>query len=231
MGLLKRVFGPGHNEVWEELSNDIGAKFTKGGFFKGSSRVEAKIENWIIELDTFTISTGKSSATYTRARARFISKERFHFTIYRKGLLSAVGKFLGMQDVEVGGPRFERLEPLFGLPGYIDPQIIESGDPGFDEQFIIKGNDEQKIRALFKRVKIRDLIQHQPSIMLQIRNIKEKPVKGKWRITCELYFQETGVIKDKERLKRLFELFAEMLKAMRSLNIATQARMPKDRRG
>ncbi len=189
------------------MSADIGAEFTKGGFFKGSTKVEAKIEGSVVTLDTYTVSTGKSSVTFTRIRARFISEDGFHFTIYRKGLLSAAGKLFGMQDVRVGGPEYERLGPLFGLPGYLDPQIIESGDREFDEQFIIKGNDESKIRALFKQVKIRDLIQGQPAMFLRIKDARE--------LTAELYFQETGVIKDKDRLRRLFELFAEVLKTLR----------------
>jgi hypothetical protein len=208
MNLLKRVFGPSQKEVWRQLSAEIGAEFIKGGLFKGD-KVEATIKNWTVTLDTFTVSTGKSSVTFTRMRAPFTNEEGFRFTIYRKGFFSTVGKFLGMQDVEVGGPKFESLEPLFGLPSYVDPQVIESGDPEFDREFIIKGNDEAKIRALFKQLKIRELIQSQPSILLQVKSGKNKGAD-------ELYFQVTGVIKDLERLKLLFELYEEVLTGLDS---------------
>ena len=221
MNLLKRIFGPSQNEVWKQLCYDIGADFIKGGLFKGS-KVEARIRNWTVTLDTFTVSTGKSSVTYTRVRAPFINNDGFRFTVYRKGLFSAVGKFLGMQDVEVGGPKFESLEPLFGLPGYIDPQVIESGDPEFDRDFIVKSNNEQKIRMLFKQLKIRELLQSQPSIHLQVKGAEGLPKGIKNKKIDELYFQVTGVIKDLGRLKLLFELYAEVLNGLHSLGSASE---------
>ena len=113
-------FGPSKEEVWRQLSQEIGAEFVEGGFWKGS-KVQAHVKPWTITLDTYTVSTGKSSVTYTRMRAPYINPEGFRFTIYRKNLFSDLGKFLGMQDIEVGYPEF-------------------------DEAFIIKGNDESKVR-------------------------------------------------------------------------------------
>ena len=213
MNLLKRVFGPRQKDVWKQLSDELGANFIKGGFLK-SSKVEGKVENWTITLDTFSVSTGKSTVVFTRMRAPFSNSDGFRFLLYRKSMLSAVGKFFGMQDVEVGGPKFESLEPLFGLPSYIDPRIIESGDPEFDRDFIIKSNNEEKVRMLFKQLKIRELLQSQPTIELQI--------KDKGGGIHELYFQVTGVIKDLGRLRLLFELYAEMLKRMHSLGSASE---------
>lgn len=225
MNLLKQVFGPNQNDVWKQLSDELGASFIKGGFFK-SSKVVAKISIWTITLDTFTVSTGKSSVIYTRMRAPFINKDGFRFLIYRKRLLSGVGKLLGMQDVEVGGPKYESLEPLFGLASYVDPQIIESGDPGFDKDFIIKSNNEEKVKMLFKQLKIRELIQSQPTIELQVKSKGGWFKRSKNKGIDELYFQVTGVIKDLGRLKLLFELYAEVLKGMRSLGSASEKQMP-----
>jgi len=225
MNLLKRVFGPGRNEVWKQLSDEIGAEFIKGGFFKGC-KVEARIKNWNITLDTYTVSNGKTSVTYTRMRAPFINRDGFRFTIYHKSLFSAVGKFLGMQDIEVGGPKFESLEPLFGLPSYVDHQIIESGEPEFDRDFIIKSNNEPKVRALFKQLKIRELIQSQPSIQLQVKGSGGKLKGDQNKRVDELYFQVTGVIKDLGRLKRLFELYEEVLEELSALGSASEVQMP-----
>jgi hypothetical protein len=221
MSLFRRLFGPSQNEVWKQLCYEIGADFIKGGFFK-SSKVEARIRKWTVTLDTYTVSTGKSSVTYTRMRAPFINKDGFRFKVYRRHLFSAVGKILGMQDVEVGGPKFDSLEPLFGLPGYIDPQMIESGDPEFDRDFIIKSNNEQKVRGLFKQIKIRELLQSQPSIHLEVKGAGGWPKGGKNKGFDELYFQVTGVIKDLGRLKRLFELYEEVLSGLHSQGTASE---------
>ena len=112
-------FGPSKDEVWRQLSEEIGAEFVEGGFWKGS-KVQAHVGPWTVTLDMGTSDEdGESPAT--RLRAPYINPEGFRFTIYRKNLFSDLGKFLGMQDIEVG-------------------------DPEFDEAFIIKGNDESKVQ-------------------------------------------------------------------------------------
>lgn len=179
------LFGPSKVEVWQQLCREIGADFIDGGFWKGQ-KVEAHVGPWTLTLDTYTVSTGKSSVTYTRMRAPYVNNDGFRFRIYRKGLFSAIGKLLGMQD-------------------------LEAGYPEFDEEFIIQSNDPMRVRTLFGHEKIRALLQAQPAIHLEV-----KDDEGWFRPTFpegvdELYFQVTGVIRDVERLKGLFELFAETL--------------------
>ena len=98
-------FGPSKDEVWRQLSQEMGAEFVDGGFWKGS-KVQVHVKPWTITLDTYSESSGESSVTYTRMRAPYINPEGFRFTIYRKSIFSALGKLLGMQDIEVGDPEF-----------------------------------------------------------------------------------------------------------------------------
>ncbi len=178
-------FGPSKEEVWRQLSQEIGAEVVEGGFWRGN-KVEAHVGPWIITLDTYTVSTGKSSVTYTRMRAPYINPEGFRFTIYRKGFFSDLGKFLGMQDIEVG-------------------------DPEFDEAFIIKGNDEAKVRDLFANAKVRQMIQAQPKFRLEVKDSEGWFGPKFPESVDELHFQVVGVIKEVERLKSLFDLFATVL--------------------
>jgi len=185
MGILRQIFGPSQDEVWKQLCAEIGAEFVESGFWKGN-KVQARVGEWTVTLDTYTVSTGKSHVTYTRIRAPYVNKDGFRFTIYRRGLFSDLGKLLGMQDIEIG-------------------------DPEFDRDFIIKGNDESRVLALFGNPRIRQLIQAQPSIHLQV-----KDDEGWFSVRFpegvdELYFRVSGVIKDVERLKALYALFAETL--------------------
>jgi hypothetical protein len=177
-------FGPSKDELWRQLSQEIGAEFVEGGLW--GSKVQAHVGPWTVTLDTYTVSTGESSVTYTRMRAPYINPEGFRFMIYRKNLFSDLGKFLGMQDIEVG-------------------------DPEFDEAFIIKGNDESKVVSLFSNSTIRQMIQDQPGIRLEVNDSEgwfgpRFPEK-----VDELRFQVVGIIKDVERLKALFDLFATVL--------------------
>ncbi len=178
-------FGPSKDEVWRQLCEEIGADFIQGGLWKGS-KVQVHVGPWTITLDTHTESSGESSVTYTRMRAPYVNPEGFRFTIYRKGFFSDLGKLLGMQDIEVG-------------------------DPEFDEAFIIKGNDEPRVVILFSDSEIRRLIGAQPKIKLEVRDSEGWFGPRFPENVDELHFQVVGVIKDVERLKALFELFAAVL--------------------
>jgi hypothetical protein len=214
MGLLKKIFGPSKEEIWQQLSQELGAKFVRRGFGRDNCKVLAQAHDWVITFDTYTVSNGKSSVTYTRIRAPYINKDGFRFTIYRKGLFSNLAKLLGMQDIEVGGPKFENLAPLFGVASYVNKQDIECGAPQFDHDFIIKGNNEEKARMLFKNWRIRDLVQAQPDIFLQVKDDEGWFGAHFPEGVDELYFQVTGIIKDVNRLKSLYELFSEVLNTL-----------------
>jgi hypothetical protein len=90
-------------------------------------------------------------------------------------------------------------------------QDIVVGDTGFDEAFVIKGNDEERVRDLFASPKIRQMIQAQPKIRLEVKDgegwFGPKFPEG----VDELHFEVLGVIKDVERPKALFDLFAAVL--------------------
>ncbi|HWB13703.1 MAG TPA: hypothetical protein VG826_31045 [Pirellulales bacterium] len=90
-------------------------------------------------------------------------------------------------------------------------QDVEIGEPEFDDAYIIKGNDEDKLRRLFGDPRIRQLIEQQPRIHLSIQDdegwFKAKFPEG----VDELLFREIGIIKDINRLKALYDLFAEVL--------------------
>ncbi|MFL6194660.1 MAG: DUF3137 domain-containing protein [Thermoanaerobaculia bacterium] len=186
MSFLQGVFGPSREEIWKQLCAEIGADFVDGGFWKGD-KVQARVRNWTITLDIYQVSSGHSHVHYTRVRAPFVNRDGFRFRVYRKGFFSEIGKKLGMQDIEVG-------------------QSTQ-----FDDAFIVQGNDEQKVRRLFASAEIRELLTEQPQLHLEV-----KDDEGVFRAhfpegVDELLFQVVGVIRDVERLKRLFDLFAALL--------------------
>ncbi|MFP5284268.1 MAG: DUF3137 domain-containing protein [Thermoanaerobaculia bacterium] len=198
MGFLRKVFGPSREEVWRQLCQEIGADFVEGGFWKGD-KVQARVEDWIVTLDTYTVHAGKAHVEFTRLRAPFVSRDGFRFVVYRRSFFSDLGKKLGMQDIEAGHSLH------------------------FDEDFILQGNDESKVRALFANPEIRRLLGEQPEIRLEIkdrdrsfRNILPENVD-------ELHVQIHGFIKDVGRLKRLFDLFAEVLDELSRMGSASEA--------
>ena len=185
MGAFRRMFGPSRKEVWQQLSREMGARFVEGGFAK-PDKVQVTHGEWTVTLDTYAVHTGKTTIVFTRMRAPYVNPDGFRFRVHRRGFFSDIGKALGMQDVEVG-------------------------QAGFDEDFIIKGTDEGKLRQLFANPKIRELIDAQKDIDFSV-----KDDEGWFGATFpdgvdELVFQVGGVLKDIDRLKLLYELFAETL--------------------
>ncbi|MEW6156997.1 MAG: DUF3137 domain-containing protein [Verrucomicrobiota bacterium] len=185
MTTLRKWFGPSKREIWQQLCQQTGGTFVQGGFWKGD-KVQATHGDWTITLDTFAVSTGKVTIVYTRMRAPFVNPDGFRFTIYRRGFFSGIAKFLGMQDISVG-------------------------DADFDRDFIIKGTHENRVRSLFESSRLRELIGAQPQIHLTVKDDEGFFGPDFPPGTDELCFHVVGVIKDIERLKQLFEMFAETL--------------------
>jgi hypothetical protein len=184
MGLCK-MFGPSREAVWRQLSEEIGARYVDGGFWKGD-KVQATHGEWTVTLDSYAVHTGKVTIVYTRMRAPYVNPSGFRFTIYRRGVFSGVGKLFGMQDIEIG-------------------------DAAFDRDFIVKATEETLVRQLLFHPRVRELLSAQPDIHLSV-----KDDEGWFGPTFpegvdELHFTVVGVIKDVDRLKLLFDLFAETL--------------------
>jgi hypothetical protein len=187
MSFLQGLFGPSKAEIWQQFCAETGGRYIPDSFWK-TGKAQATHGKWTITLDTHTVSTGKTTITYTRMRAPYLNPSGFAFTVYRKGIFSDLGKWMGMQDVEIGHPEF-------------------------DEQFIIKGNDEAKLRQLFANSQIRQLIGEQPDIRFSATH-GDATLWGGTTFpdgVDELHYEVVGLITDVERLKLLYDLFSETL--------------------
>lgn len=198
MSIMREIFGPSKKEIWRLLSEQTGAEFVEGGLFLGPDRVVAQYGDWTVTLDTYTVSTGKTSTTYTRMRAPYVNADGFRFSIYRSGIFSDLGEFLGFQDIEIG-------------------------DECFDRDFVIKSSNEDKVRELLAEPRIRELIDRQPRFHLEVKDDEGWFGRSFPEGVDELYFRVAGVIRDIDRLKDLFELFSEALNRLCIIGSAYQA--------
>ncbi len=185
MKLLRALFGPSRRDVWRQLAEDVDGQFHEGGLFSPFA-VQARTGDWIITLDTYTSGDGKTNQTFTRIRAPYFNPEGFRFEIYRAGLLSGLGKAMGLRDIEVGHPRFDR-------------------------DFVIKGDAPRRLRRLFDNRKIRAGIQAQPKIHLSVKGRGGWFSKFPDGVD-ELHFRAERAIKDLRQLRTLFDLFGEILR-------------------
>jgi len=184
-GVLRSLFGPSKKEVWNQLAQQIDGTFVDGGFF-GRDKVVATTDQWTITLDTYTVSSGENSTTYTRIRAPYINKDGFRFTFYRAGFFTSLGEMLGMSDIRIG-------------------------DLAFDEAFVLKSSSEEKVRQLLSNRVIRQLMNAQPRIRVEVKDDEGWFGARFPEGVDELYFVTGGVIKDIKRLEGLFDLFSAIL--------------------
>jgi hypothetical protein len=182
---MRRWFGPSREEVWRELSEQIGASYVDGGLWKGD-KVRAQHGEWTITLDTYTVHANNTHAHFTRLRAPYVNPGDFRFKIYRRGLFSDVGTFFGMQDVEVGHETFDR-------------------------DFVIKGSSDAQLRELFSSARLRELLERQPGGKLEVKEDEGWFGPSFPDGVDELCFTVRGVVKDLERLREMYDLFAESL--------------------
>ena len=194
MGFLSSLFGPSKDEIWSQVANEINGEFIDGGFWNRDQLIYDHGE-WTIVLDTFSRGSGKNSRTYTRMRAPFINKDDFQFQIYREGIFSPLGKWLGGQDIIIG-------------------------DQYFDDEFIIKGNDEEKIKLLLHDERIKDLLSFQPDVDIKIDPDDAWIFKQYPDGVDALYYECRGTITTKEDLKNLFELFCLILNRLVKIDSA-----------
>lgn len=185
MKALRKLFRSKKNEVWQQLAEEVGGEHV-AGTWKTGSKVQVYVDEWTVTLDTYAVSTGQSTVIYTRMRAPYVNADGFRFTVYRKSLFSGLGKLFGMQDI---------------VTGFRD----------FDDAFIIKGNDAKKVRELFSNERIRTLLEAQSNVHLEVKD-DEGFFGAKFPDGVdELCFHVAGIITDIDRLKALFDLFAEVL--------------------
>jgi hypothetical protein len=188
-GVLRKLFGPSHKEIWYILAQSIGAEFDPGGWTR-AARVSAEVGEWTVTLDTYTVSNGKTSTTFTRMRAPYVNRDGFRFVMYHETVFSGLGRMLGMQDITVG-------------------------DAAFDAAFVVKSSNPHQARRFLADPDLRRrLIEQAKHVRLEV-----KDDEGWFTATFpegvdELVFTTVGVIKDLDRLHALFELFAAALQRL-----------------
>src|SRR5206468_1858340 len=87
--VLRKLFGPSKKEIWRKLSEEMNGRFIEGGFLK-QDKVEVSHGEWVLTLDTYVQSAGKTVIVFTRMRAPYVNPDGFRFTIYRRGFFSGI---------------------------------------------------------------------------------------------------------------------------------------------
>ena len=181
-------FGPSKKETWTRFAAEIGAHYQDGGTWaKDTFRYHYK--NWDFDFHTFTQRHGQTTCIYTRLRVPFLVKGNLRLSIYKEGFFSSIGKLFNMQDIQIN-------------------------DHNFDHSFIIKGNDEAKIKQLLSNLSLKRAF-----LALEGANIRIDNGRGFFKDRYPedvnaLVFECNGIIKKLDKLHALFNLFQEVLDSL-----------------
>lgn len=118
-------------QAWGALAQRTGLTLEPGRFIFSAPQVSGQYRGRTVELFTVTHRHGKSSITYTRWYVSTNAPPDMQLSISNEGLLSKVGKAVGMQD-------------------------IQTGDGDLDRRFIIKGKPEAVVAQLMAGASVRD---------------------------------------------------------------------------
>ena len=119
-----RRFNQRINAAWAEAARDLEGTYDPkaGAWYRRSRAIDANLAGVPVHVDHYTVSTGKSSTTYTRCEAEARGSGGLELKVYPKTIFTSIGRALGFQDVA-------------------------TGDPAFDEAFVVKANSDALARA------------------------------------------------------------------------------------
>ena len=186
MSLLQSIFGPSLKKVYAEVAAETGGDLVESGWLIWKRyKVVRRLGAWTTTLDYYrkVVGDGEAATSYviTRMRPPLVNRDGFQFTVYRRSIFTGIAKLLGMQDVQVG-------------------------HDGFDRAFVVKTNDESKVKQLFQNNHIRDSIEEQGTVVFEFRGTVEFELSE-----SALQFEVKEDVQDVKRLKDLFDLFDETL--------------------
>ncbi len=187
------IWGRSKTAAWSQVARDIGGTYQeKGPGGRGVLRYRSGESE--VTLDTYEESNEDSTTIHTRMTAPFANKYALYFKVYRDGLCASIGTFFGMQDIRIGIRHF-------------------------DDDFIIQGNDDEKIRWLLQDPTVRDLIR--AAIPPALIPLGPPAFGAPWfgvRYPDQLSFQCCGVVSEENELKTLFDLFRATLARLAQLD-------------
>lgn len=111
-------------EKWEQLAIHTGLTLERGSWLE-KPRVSGEYRRHPIELTTYTRRHGKSSTTYTLITLTVPSGGRMLRISPSGALREAIGKALGMQDVQIGNEEFDKNFNIKSHPPEFAAELLE----------------------------------------------------------------------------------------------------------
>lgn len=116
-------------DQWEQAANDLGLYFESSLF--SSAKITGRYNSSPVEVYKVSRGGKNNSKTYTVFEAGLPPEAPDDLVLAEEGFFAGVGKFMGMQDIEIG-------------------------DPIFDSNFVIKGKNPAAVKRFLQQEKVTD---------------------------------------------------------------------------
>lgn len=189
---MSKWFGPKAKDIFESFAEEMGFEFIAGSTFK-PFRVEARVKNWVVVLDIYTVHANNATIQYTRLRTKFNVGNDLLFHLNANGF-------------------FNRL--------FYGSSRVLTQDEHFDKVFFVRGSDPLLLSRLFEAEIIRKKIMIDPKMTLELKH--HKPMFGRKdpEYVRLLTMQTLGVVKEKAKLREMLLTMAALLHQLQSIGVA-----------
>ena len=94
-------------EAFQAAASDLNATFVQG---KRSSGDQIHLEHgpWKVVLDTYVVSNGQTTVTYTRAQALYVARDNFILRVTRRNIFTRIAELFGFYGLLVGDQELVR---------------------------------------------------------------------------------------------------------------------------
>ncbi len=142
MESFKTFTGNTADEIWQQLTVDINSNAEVFEYYALINQANHKIK-LAIDIDLGGgFEGGMATTTFIAALP---DHHDFRFALHEDDFIDDIGKFFGMQDVEIGYPEFDR-------------------------RLVIKTNDETRTKSLFEDSKVRAVFERMENFDFGIRH-------------------------------------------------------------
>lgn len=182
-------------EAWQEVAYAVGGTLEQG---KTASADTVSVVHgpWTIVLETYTVHTGESSATYTRAKALFVGQGDPRLRIRKRNLFDGL-----LERVGLGGASSGR-GPLAG-------------------RYVVKGRPGHRVRSLPTPGLVAALLA-EASVTVGVKKAPRKHRKAHGPQVCLAEVYTSGVVTEPDRLVGLITIAREALTALAAVGMATR---------
>ncbi len=175
--------GRSRHAVWRELAEEL------GGVWDPAGRLELRLGGYDLTLDSGLAPGARYSALVcTSLRAAYVNPRRFRFRIRHRDLPAVLGLAL-------------------------DRQRLDAATVGLGEQWIVDGNDGDRLRAILADPALRAALHEVPRLLVQVSD-SEGADAGEGAQLDVLECIVDRELDDPAQLRSLFALAARLLPAL-----------------